>query len=47
LVSPQFDKEFLIFSFASQEIIVEVLLQKNQEGYEQPISFFSKVLRDA
>jgi len=46
LVSPQFDKEFLIFSFASQETIVAVLLQKNSEGHEQHISFFSKVLRD-
>ena len=28
-------------------MVVGVLLQKNEEGYEQPIAFFSKTLRDA
>jgi hypothetical protein len=40
-------KDFLIFSFASEHTIVAVLLQKNEEGFEQPIVFFSKNLRDA
>jgi len=47
LVRPQFYEEFFIFSFASQETIVVVLLQKNSKGCKQPISFFIKVLRDA
>jgi hypothetical protein len=47
LVSPDYSKEFLIFSFASEYTIATMLLQKNNEGYEQPISFFSKILRDA
>jgi hypothetical protein len=47
LVSPDYAKEFFIFSFASEETIAAVLLQKNEEGHEQPISFFSKALRDA
>jgi len=47
LVSPKYDQEFNIFSFASHETIAAVLLQKNDEGYEQPISFFSRALRDA
>ena len=47
LISPNFDKQFLIFSFASEHTIAGVLLQKNEEGHEQPISFFSKTLRDA
>jgi hypothetical protein len=42
LISPDYSKDFLIFSFASEETIVVVLLQKNEEGYEQPISFFRK-----
>ena len=46
LISPDFDKEFYIFSFASKDTIVAVLLQKNDEGHEQPVAFFSKVLRD-
>jgi hypothetical protein len=44
LVSPDYSKEFFIFSFTSEETIVAVLLQKNEEGHEQPIAFFSKSL---
>ena len=47
LVSPDFSKYFLTFSFASQDTIVVVLLQKNADGLEQPIAFFSKTLRDS
>ena len=46
LVSPDFRKDFLIFYYASDHTIVGVLLQKNNQNVEQPISFFSKVLRD-
>jgi hypothetical protein len=46
LISPDYSKEFLIFSFASFDIVVAVLLQKNEEGHEQPIAFFSRALRD-
>jgi hypothetical protein len=44
LASPDYMKEFLIFSFASEHTITVVLLQKNDEGFEQPIAFFSKSL---
>jgi len=47
LASPKYDQEVIIFSFASHETIAAVLLQKNDQGHEQPISFFSKALRDA
>jgi hypothetical protein len=47
LIIPDYSKEFLIFSFASFDTLVVVLLQKNTEGLEQPISFFSRALRDA
>ena len=47
LVSPDFSKDFLTFSFASQDTIVVVLLQNNADGLEHPISFFSKTLRDS
>jgi hypothetical protein len=47
LISPNFDKDFYIFSFASNDTIAAVLLQKNEDGHEQPVAFFSKVLRDA
>eukprot|EP00253_Pinus_taeda_P018338 PITA_18338 len=47
LTSPQFDKDFIIFSFASEHTIVVVLLQKDDQGNEKPIAFFNRALRDA
>eukprot|EP00253_Pinus_taeda_P010277 PITA_10277 len=47
LTNPRFDKEFIIFSFSSQHTIVVVLLQKDDQGIERPIAFFSRALRDA
>ena len=47
LISPNYSKYFLIFSFTSFDTVVAVLLQKNEEGREQPIAFFNKALRDA
>jgi hypothetical protein len=46
LASPDYLKDFLIFSFTSEHTLAAVLLQKNEEGFEQPIAFFSKSLRD-
>ena len=47
LISPDFTKDFYIFSFASEHTIATMSLQKNAVGKEQPISFFRKSLRDA
>jgi hypothetical protein len=47
LISPYYTKDFYLLSFASEYTITTVLLYKNSEGYEQPIAFFSKPLRDA
>jgi hypothetical protein len=46
LVSPNYSKDFLFFSFSSKKTIDVVLLQMNEYGHEQTISFFSKELRD-
>jgi hypothetical protein len=46
-IIPDYSKEFMIFSFASFDTLVIVLLQQNIEGLEKPISFFSIALRDA
>jgi hypothetical protein len=46
LISPDYSKDFFIFSFSSNDTLVVVLLQKNSDGMEQPISFFSRALRD-
>ena len=37
----------MVFSFASEDTIVGVLLQKNFEGFEKPIAFMSKALQNA
>ena len=47
LAGPDCAKPFMIFSFSSPHTIAGVLLQKNEEGYEKPIAFFSQVLCDA
>jgi hypothetical protein len=47
LINPNYCKDFMIFSFASFDTVAIVLLQKNDEGLEHPIAFFSRALRDA
>ena len=44
LISSDYSKDFQIFSFASEDTLVGVLLQKNKEGQEQPIAFMSRSL---
>ena len=46
LISLDYTKIFYIFSFASYDIVAFVLLQKDDEGLDHPIAFFSKTLRD-
>ena len=47
LISLDYSKDFLIFSFASYDTVATVLLQKNDQGQEKHISFYNKALRDA
>jgi hypothetical protein len=47
LASPDFTKDFILFSFASEHTIVGVLLQKDEQNFEKPIAYFSRTLRDA
>ena len=37
LISPKFEKDFLVFSYALEHTVATVLLQKNDRGEEQPI----------
>ena len=46
LISPDYSKEFHLFSFASNDTIAAVLLQQDEEGSEHTVAFFSKNLRD-
>jgi hypothetical protein len=46
LISPDYSREFFLFSFSSNDTLVVFLLQENSYGMEKPISFFSRALRD-
>ena len=46
LVSREFYKDFISFSFASNHTRTRELLQKNQHNAQNPIDFFSKVFMD-
>ena len=47
LVSPNFDKEFLLYTFASNVSYAAILTQKNDDGNEFPISYMSSNLQGA
>jgi hypothetical protein len=47
LMNPNFSRDFIIFYFASKDTIAGILLQKNDQGDEQPIAFMNKNLRDS
>lgn len=42
LASPNFEKYFILFSFASEHTIASVLLQKDDQNFEKPIAYYSK-----
>jgi hypothetical protein len=46
LINLDYCKEFYIFSFASNDTIATVLLQRNDQGHEQPVAFLNNTLRD-
>jgi hypothetical protein len=46
LFIPNFDKDFILYSFSSEETIASILTQRNSKGEELPISFMSKTLHD-
>lgn len=45
LSSPNYCRDFQLFSFVSDFTMAIVLLQKNIEGMEQPIAFMSKAFQ--
>jgi hypothetical protein len=47
LANPDFTKDFILFSFASEHTITGVLLQKDDQNFENPIAYFSRTLRDS
>jgi hypothetical protein len=47
LSNPNFEKDFILFSFASEHTIAGVFLQKDEQNFENPIAYYIKTLRDA
>jgi len=45
LISLDYSKDFHILSFALEDTIAGVLLQKNDEGQEKPIAFMINLCR--
>lgn len=45
LVNPDFKKDFIIYCYASKHTMSGILLQKNEENEEVPISFMSVPLK--
>jgi hypothetical protein len=46
LISPDFQRYFIIYSFATEIVVASFLTQNNIKGEELPISFMSKTLHD-
>jgi hypothetical protein len=46
LISLDYTKNFYIFSFDYYDTVAAILLQKDDEGLDHPVDFFSKSLRD-
>ena len=47
LKSPNFEKDFILYTFASDDSLAAVLTQKEDGGDEYPISFMSTCLQGA
>lgn len=45
LVCPDYIKEFIMYSYASDHTCSTILMQKNNEGVESPITFMSYPLK--
>ncbi|KAH9294618.1 hypothetical protein KI387_038206 [Taxus chinensis] len=45
LVCPNFSKDFIMYSYASEHTVSAILMQKNSEDVESPIAFMSSPLK--
>jgi hypothetical protein len=46
LISPDFQKDFIIYSFSTEVVVASILTQKNNKGEDLPISFMRKNLHN-
>lgn len=47
LATPDFSKDFIIYTNATEEAVAAILMQKKLQNHEQPIAFMSQSLSDA
>jgi hypothetical protein len=47
LISLDFSRDYIIFSFTSQDTIAGILMQKDVDDYEHPVAFMRKFLRES
>jgi len=47
LVSPDYVKDFILFSFSSEHTIVGVLFHKNEHNFKRPIAYYNRMLIDS
>ena len=41
LLNPNFSKDFILYAYGNNDSIATMLVQQNDEGFEQPLAFFS------
>jgi hypothetical protein len=46
LISPYFQRDFIIYSFSTEIVVASILTQRNTKGDELSISFMRKTLHD-
>lgn len=46
LINPNYEKDFILYAFGGVDTISTMLCQQNEEGQEQPITFFNHILKD-
>jgi hypothetical protein len=46
LISPNFQRDFIIYSFAIEIVVASILTERNTKGEELSISFMRKTLHD-
>jgi hypothetical protein len=46
LISPDFQRDFIIYSFATKMVVAFIFTQRNTKGEELPIRFIRKTLHD-
>jgi hypothetical protein len=46
LINPNFQRDFIMYSFSTKSVVASILTQRNAKGEELPINLMSKTLHD-